>query len=115
MTGLLIASHDHAVHAIRERLEQPGTDELLRGVVLAVLPVHASYPSSTGRPDPDCPSCEGRGWFTTEERDREHCHCRCPWCTGCEEPLCAGPCPTVGAIAGRLDLLHSAIPERCDP
>ncbi|MEU4781054.1 hypothetical protein [Micromonospora sp. NPDC023633] len=104
MNDLLIATHDQALHAIHQRLEQPGTDELLRGVVLAVLPIHASDPSATGRPDPDCFACEGRGWFDAPSGGREHCHCRCPWCLGCEEPLCEGPCPTVEAIAGRLDL-----------
>lgn len=106
MTDLvLIATHDQAMHAIAERLEQPGTDELLRGVVLKVLVIHHSFPSPTGRPDADCPTCEGRGWFKSERVEREHCHCRCPWCSGCEEPLCEGPCPTVEAIAERLDLL----------
>lgn len=116
MNELLIATHDQAMHAIAERLEQPGTDQLLRGVVLAVLVIHHSFPSPTGRPDADCPTCEGRGWFEGErtvcdgllartEATREHCHCRCPWCSGCEEPVCEGPCPTVEAIAERLDLL----------
>ncbi|MCX5066931.1 hypothetical protein OOJ91_13850 [Micromonospora lupini] len=108
MTDLLIASHDQAVHAIREHLNRPDVDELLRGVVLRVLDVHPSYASPTGRPDPDCPTCEGRGWFATEESDREHCHCRCPWCSGCEEPLCFGPCPTVQVIAERLDLIATS-------
>lgn len=116
MTGPLIATHDQAVHAIAERINQPGTDQLLRGVILAVLPIHASLPSPTGRPNPDCWSCHGRGWVEGERTacdglltravtTREHCHCRCPWCSGCEEPLCDGPCPTVEAIAERLDLL----------
>ena len=105
MSSLLIATHDQALHAIAERLEQPGTDELLRGVVLAVLVIHHSLPSPTGRPDADCASCEGKGWFPAPSGGREHCHCRCPWCVGCEEPVCEGPCPTVEAIAQRLDLL----------
>ncbi|MEV6798523.1 hypothetical protein AB0M91_09265 [Micromonospora rifamycinica] len=116
--AVLIASHDQAVYAIRQHLERPGTNELLRGVVLAVLPIHASYPSPWGAgPNPDCESCEGRGWFATEEVAREHCHCRCPWCGGCDEPLCGGPCSTVAAIAGRLDLTVSldVLAGRHDP
>ncbi|PZF98533.1 hypothetical protein [Micromonospora deserti] len=107
MTGLLIATHDQAVHAIREHVRRPGVDELLRGVVLRVLDVHSSDPSSTGRPDPDCFGCQGRGWFDAPHGGREHCHCRCPWCLGCEEPLCFGPCPTVEVIVERLDLTAS--------
>ncbi|MGW5556882.1 hypothetical protein ACWER9_06620 [Micromonospora sp. NPDC003944] len=122
MTDLLIASHDQAVHAIREHVNQDGVDELLRGVVLTVVEVHPSYPSPTGKPEPDCWSCEGKGWFEREgtvcdgllarvEMVREHCHCRCPWCSGCDEPLCDGPCPTVEAIAHRLDLIPAELPE----
>ncbi|MET7949240.1 hypothetical protein [Micromonospora sp. NPDC005324] len=103
MSDLLIASHDQAVHAIREYVNRDGVDELLRGVILRVLDVHPADPSATGRPDPDC-SCEGRGWRLIGG-GREHCHCRCPWCLGCEEPLCFGPCPTVEVIAERLDLI----------
>ncbi len=105
MNDVLIASHDQAVHAIRAHVNQPGTDELLRGVVLRVLDVHSSYTSPWNGPNPDCESCKGRGWFATANADREHCHCRCPWCSGCDEPLCRGACPTVEAIAQRLDLL----------
>ena len=113
MNALLIATHDQAVHAVREHLERPGTDQLLRGVVLSVLSIHASYSSPWGSgPNPDCESCQGRGWFATSDVEREHCHCRCPWCAGCDEPLCVGPCPTVQAIADRLDLTASLnLPE----
>lgn len=122
----LIATHDQALHAIRERLEQPGTDELLRGVVLRILSIHASVPPEATDPRPDCWSCGGKGWVEAErtvcdgllartEATREHCHCRCPWCSGCDEPLCDGPCPTVEAIAERLDLLESATPDRPAP
>lgn len=109
MTDLLIATHDQAVHAIREHLNRPGTDQLLRGVVFCVLEVHPSYPSPWGPgPNPDCEACQGAGSFFVPDSGQvepEHCHCRCPWCAGCDEPLCSGPCPTVKAIAMRLDLI----------
>ncbi|MBM7083619.1 hypothetical protein [Micromonospora humidisoli] len=118
---VLIATHDQAVHAIRQRLERPGTDQLLRGVVLRVLDIHQPYHSKTNAPDPDCGGCDGGGFIDSEPEDggppvRRHCHCSCPWCTGCEEPLCRGVCPTVAAIAERLDLTSSvAVPSEGRP
>ncbi|WFE41932.1 hypothetical protein [Micromonospora sp. WMMD998] len=104
MSGALVASHDQALHAIGERLEQPGTDPLLRTVVAGVITLHLALPSPTGRPNPDCEDCHGTGQHK-QFGLAVHCHCRCPWCTGCDEPVCGGPCPTVEVIADRLGLL----------
>jgi len=102
MTPALIATHDQVVHAITERVSAVGTPALRR-VVLSVLAVHVAHPSPTGRPEPDCPGCQGTGLVDLED-SREHCHCRCPWCD-CDQPLCAGPCLTVGAIADAVGII----------
>ncbi|TDC35669.1 hypothetical protein E1211_15295 [Micromonospora sp. 15K316] len=109
MTGLLIATHDQAVHAIREHLNRPDTNQLLRGVVFRVLDIHhAELPEQGCRPWTDCGTCFGQGRFECTDdgvnTHTHHCHCQCPWCVGCEESLCRGACPTVAAIAERLDL-----------
>lgn len=99
----LIATHDQVVHAVTQRVGAAGTDPVLQRVVLAVLAVHVTQPSPTNRPDPDCPGCFGTG-LVDLEGGREHCHCRCPWCD-CGEPLCAGPCLTVGVIANAVGVV----------
>ncbi|MGW3608967.1 hypothetical protein ACWD6N_03610 [Micromonospora sp. NPDC005163] len=115
MNGLLIATHDQAVDAIIERLPQLAMHLMVRDALAGVLEIHRAEPSETNRPNPECGSCEGIGWIEYAEVEdgptvREHCHCRCPWCVGCEEPLCTGPCPTVEAIAEALGLLSSDPP-----
>lgn len=106
-------SHDHALHAIG--LVVADVDPTLRRVVAAVMTVHIAQPSPTGRPEPDCYACEGKGWFEREatgcdgmlartEIVREHCHCRCPYCVGCSEPVCDGPCETIAAIGAALGI-----------
>ncbi|WP_431976154.1 hypothetical protein [Micromonospora haikouensis] len=119
MTDLLIATHDQALHAIREHVDQPDVAPVLRAVVIGVVDVHPAHPPMTRTPDPDCWSCNGSGWVdgvTEDGGGRQHCHCVCPWCLGCDEPLCTGPCETVAAVAEALGLLPAApTPGRADP
>ncbi|MBM0275120.1 hypothetical protein [Micromonospora tarensis] len=106
MTDLLIATHDQALHAIREHVTQPGVDPLLRAVVIGVIDCHPANPPTKLTPDPDCWGCDGAGWIVSwTDGSREHCHCACPWCAGCDDPLCEGPCETVQAIAEALGLI----------
>lgn len=110
MTGLLIATHDQACHAALEHVAAPGTDPALQAVVAAVVPLHyITLPPNGLRPDPDCIGCHGTGAVTGPDGEPEHCHCRCPWCAGCDEPVCAGPCPTVAAVVGALGLTAPSI------
>ncbi|MFI1195500.1 hypothetical protein ACH4T9_19895 [Micromonospora sp. NPDC020750] len=116
MTALLIATHDQALHAIGERTAQPGTDPLLVSVVAAAMTAHRSYPSPTNRPDPDCFTCHGLGRYQPDgAAEPLHCHCRCPWCGSCEQPLCEGPCETVAVIGAALGIPGLAAPERERP
>lgn len=102
---LLILTHDHALYALDERIRQPGTDPLLRSVVAAVMVAHTSLPSGTNRPSPDCPYCHGAGSYQPPGAvGPVHCHCRCPWCGSCEQPLCEGPCETVAVVGAALGI-----------
>jgi hypothetical protein len=107
---LLIATHDQALHAIRQYIDRPDIDPILRAVVAGVVDCHPAHPPTTRTPDPDCWGCSGAGWIDcpTEDGGRQHCHCTCPWCAGCDDPLCAGPCETVAAIVEALRLAASS-------
>lgn len=106
----LIATHDHAVHAIGERLDA-ATPQQLRSALIAVLTIHINAPSPTLTPDPDCAECQGSGsYFVPEAGGRVHCHCACSFCYGCQAWTCEGPCETVEAIADRLGLLQTGDP-----
>lgn len=113
MNALLIATHEQACHAILEHAAAPGVDPTLRAVIAAVAPLHyVVLPDPPMRPHPDCWTCHGLGVVEVPAEaggGTEHCHCRCPWCAGCDEPLCWGPCPTVHAIAEALGLIPPSI------
>lgn len=100
---VLVASHDHALYAIDQHLLGLDVADPLHRVVTAVMTVHIAQPSPTGRPDPDCWACEGTGTYD-QHGEREHCHCRCPWCVGCSQPVCDGPCETVAAVGAELGI-----------
>lgn len=110
MTPLI--THDQVEHAIVQHLAGDGVAQSTRAVVLPVLTIHRAEPPQSLRPDVDCWICHGAGWLTAPaelaDGDRYHCHCACPWCAGCEGPLCEGPCPTVEAIATGLGLIGEA-------
>lgn len=110
---LLIATQDQALHAIRQHVDQPGADPALTALVHAVLAVHAiDPPEDGGKPWTDCVECGGSGVVVHISEDgvaTRHCHRQCPWCAGCDEALCSGPCPTVTAMARALGLI-TAIP-----
>ncbi|MFG3709499.1 hypothetical protein [Micromonospora sp. NPDC047730] len=114
MNGLLIVTQEQAMAAIRDHIGQPGIDPALTATVNAVLAVHRiDPPEDGGKPWADCQECGGSGvvvHISDEGVASRHCHCQCPWCAGCDEALCAGPCPTVAAIARALGLLAAPTP-----
>lgn len=116
MNGLLIVTQEQALAAIRHHhISQPGVDPALTATVNAVLAVHRiDPPEDGGKPWADCPECGGSGTVVHVSEDgvaTRHCHCQCPWCAGCEESLCGGPCPTVVAIARALGLIPPSTRE----
>lgn len=110
LPDVLIATHDQAQHAIGEALiDRLRAGDQLASALTSVQTVHIALPDPTGRPDPDCPGCEGTGTLVYQDDDGgeesgDHCHCRCPWCAGCHEPVCEGPCETIATIAEALGL-----------
>lgn len=109
MTPLI--THDQVEHAIVQALAGDGVAQVVRDIVLPVLTIHRAEPPESMRPVVDCLTCHGLGVVEIENDDAdfslEHCHCVCPWCSGCEEPLCLGACPTVAAIAKGLGLIRT--------
>jgi hypothetical protein len=106
---LLAITHDQVLHAIDEKLLADADRGPLWRAVVGVLTIHTAQPAPDNRPDPVCPTCDGTGRWDIEAEDGEpfasgHCHCQCPWCVGCSQPVCEGPCETVAAIGARLGL-----------
>lgn len=120
MADLFIASHEQAAYEIGERIlaspttarpPAPATAEQLRRAVVAAMTIHIALPPVSLDPNPDCPTCRGAGTYEVAEAGGPvHCHCRCPFCSGCNEPTCEGPCPTVEAIADAFGLLGDGGP-----
>lgn len=114
MADVLIATQEHALHEIGERIRPapgnltppaPATLEQLRRAVVAVLMTHIALPPDGG-PDFTCDVCHGHGsYLEPVTGEMEHCHCGCPYCSGCMAPLCYGPCETVEDIAQALGLM----------
>lgn len=104
--NLDVLTHDGAVSALHR---YAAGDARLTAVVGAITLVHTvERPEHGRRPDPDCIDCLGSGIAEYASLDdtviRRHCCCRCPWCVGCDNPVCEGPCPTVIAVGAALGI-----------
>jgi len=116
VTELIVMTHDHALCALDERIRRTGVDRQVVAVVAAIMTVHNGLPPERTTPDPDCAWCHGSGLYLPDGAVLpQHCHCRCPWCAGCEMPVCDGPCETVAAVGAALGIPGLAAREHETP
>lgn len=106
---------EHTAVGIRTNVGQADALDLLYAAVIGergelgrmvrgLLILHQVLPG-TGNPWPDCAYCHGTGVPPAVDTPAagEHCHCRCPICT-CNEPVCGGPCDSLGVLLDALVL-----------
>lgn len=85
-----------------------GENSALGRAAYAVLRFHYVLPGP-GTAEPGCSFCAGAGERKVDDLGPQHCHCRCD-CCACGDPLCLGPCDTLGVLLDELVPFGAGVP-----